>query len=138
MLFLENTKNEDPKVFQYFKPYRRIACVILRNFDLKTVQGNKGQGVKSMPDNYWKHSSLTECFLTTWDLKLNKPISEPPFLTCQIEILLPIIVKIILKTKWNVEEPWETVRNIADGAKRGWEWQFRHQRNSFLWQMAIV
>lgn len=92
-------------------------CVILRNFDLKTVQGNKGQGVKSMLDTYWKHSCLTECVLTSWDLQLNKPFSEPPFLTCQIEISLPIIVKIILKTKWNVEVPWETIGNIADGAK---------------------
>lgn len=47
-----------------------------------------------------------------------------------MEILFPIIAKIILKTKWNVEEPWETVWNIADGAKRGWEWPFRYQRNN--------
>ena len=81
-----------------------------------------------MLDNYWKHRCLTECVLPSWDLQWNKPFSEPPFLTCQIEISLPIIVKIILKTKWNVEEPWETVGNIADGAERGWEWQFRHTK----------
>ena len=105
MLFLENALNEDPKVFQYFKTYRRIACVILRNFNLNAVQGNRVKGLKTCLITIENTAVLQSVFLTTWDLKLNKPFSEPPFLMCQIETLLPIIVKIILKTKRNVEEP---------------------------------